>query len=66
MVLTAGTELRGLEAKAEYFQSEIDRLMDEMGLSEEEKLERKISELQITYRSLQRETASPRSGRDEY
>ncbi|KAG9226642.1 hypothetical protein CCMSSC00406_0006133 [Pleurotus cornucopiae] len=56
-------KMRGLEAKAEYFQSEIDRLMDEMGLSEEQKLERKITELQITYRTLQREAASPRSGR---
>ncbi|KAF7440148.1 hypothetical protein PC9H_000492 [Pleurotus ostreatus] len=65
---TARSEIRGLEAKAEYFQSEIDRLMDEMGLSEEEKLERKITELQITYRTLQREAASPRSGpgQDDY
>ncbi|KAF9497515.1 hypothetical protein BDN71DRAFT_1504787 [Pleurotus eryngii] len=50
-------DMRGLEAKADYLQSEIDRLMDELGLNEEQKLERKILDLQLTFRALQREVA---------
>lgn len=52
--------MRGLEAKADYFQSEIDRLMNEMGLDEEQKLERKVSDLQLTFRALQREVDNMR------
>ncbi|KAF4576254.1 hypothetical protein EYR36_001149 [Pleurotus pulmonarius] len=48
-------EMRGLEARADDLQSEIDRIMDEMGLNAEEKLERKILDLQVTLRALNRE-----------
>ncbi|KAG9226643.1 hypothetical protein CCMSSC00406_0006132 [Pleurotus cornucopiae] len=49
------TNMRVLQTKADALQSEIDQLMEELGLDEEQKLERKIFDLQLTLRALQRE-----------
>ncbi|KAF4608148.1 hypothetical protein EYR40_000492 [Pleurotus pulmonarius] len=50
-------ELQELEDKVDELQLKIDRIMGEMGMTEEQKLRKTIEELEFVYKTLQRERA---------
>ncbi len=50
-------ELQELEDKVDELQLKIDRIMGEMGMTEEQKLRKTIEELEFVYKTLQRARA---------